>query len=54
MSVLSPTPANVSRNAHFETFARFAVCPLVSQPAVAIAETAKKPSTNFGNLCQMN
>jgi len=52
--VLSPTPAKVSRNAHFDTFPRLAVCPFVSQPAVAIADTARKPSTNFGNFCQMN
>ena len=52
--VLSPTPAKVSRNAHLETLARFAVCPLLSQPAVTIADTARKPSTNLGNLSQMN
>jgi hypothetical protein len=48
MSVEGPTPANVNRNAHFDTLATFASCPLLSNPAVATADTARKPSTNLG------
>jgi hypothetical protein len=54
MLVLSPTPANVNRNAHFDTLATLVVCPLLSQPAVAIAYTARKPNTNLGNLSHTN
>src|ERR1700742_316838 len=54
ISVVRPTPAKVSRNAHFDTLARLAVWPLESQCAVAIAETARNPSTNLGNFAQMN
>ena len=54
MLVFNPTPAKVKRNAHFDTLAMLALWPLLNQPAVAIADTARKPRTNLGNFSQMN
>jgi len=46
--VRSPTPAKVSRNAHFDRLTRLPSCPLLKAPHGASNETRRKPSTNFG------
>src|SRR5271156_956761 len=54
MLVRSPTPAKVSKNAQRERFARLPSWSLLNTWAVAMAEMARKPRTNFGNLFQRN
>src|SRR4026208_2196858 len=53
-SVDSPTPANVSRKAQRDSLAMSAVCSFEKAPKVASSDTARKPSTNFGNFAHRN
>src|ERR1700675_1437498 len=48
--VRSPTPANVSRNAHLDRFPSDATCPLLNAWKPTSNDISRKPRTNFGNF----
>src|SRR6202051_1615223 len=48
--VRSPTPANVSRNAHLDRFPSDATCPLLNAWKPTSNDITRKPRTNLGNF----
>jgi len=52
--VRRPTPANVSRNAQRDKFARAFTWSLLKVWKVTRSEMARNPRTNLGNLVQRN
>src|SRR3984885_431011 len=52
--VRSPTPANVSRNAHRDRLPSAVNCGLVNTATLASSEISRNPSTKRGNFCHRN